>query len=78
MKIDHEAVLKRLKERVRKSFPLNCRVRMTKEAAQMFPKYKDALGTVVGYSHGISPSVRWDGRKTASGYHPDFVRRVRK
>jgi hypothetical protein len=75
-KIDHDAILKRLKEQVRERFPINCRVRMTAKAAKQWPKYAKVTGTVVRYGHGISPSVLWDGRKTDNGYHPDFLRRV--
>lgn len=30
-------------------------------------------GVVVAVSHLNYPTVKWDARKTASGYHPDFI-----
>lgn len=78
MRIDRDAVLKRIQTKLRRRFPIGCRVKMTREAASGWRKYAGVVGTVVrhGYS-GTSPVVLWDGRKTATGYHPDFLRRVR-
>ena len=72
MKIDHGAILKRMRTKMKKKFPINCRVRMTRVAAKQWPKYAQVTGTVVRHSNGISPCVLWDGRKTDSGYHPGF------
>ena len=61
--------------------PLGARVKMTRYAANMFPRYKGVLGTIVGHiSHGTggSPRVLWDGRKTDSSYAPWFILRVRE
>lgn len=78
MKIDYDAVLKRIQADMQRRFPIGCRVKMTREAAEQWPKYAGVLGTVVRHAHsGVSPSVQWDGRKTDSSYHPDFLRRVR-
>ena len=75
-RIDHAAVLKRIQAKLKKRFPIRCRVRMTAEAAKKWPKYACVTGTVVRHRYsGTSPSVLWDGRKTETGYHPDFLRR---
>ena len=77
-KYDHEAVLKRIQTKLRRRLPIGCRVRMTAEAAKQWPKYAGVMGTVVRHRYsGVSPSVLWDGRKTDTGYHPDFLRRIR-
>lgn len=77
-KIDHEAILKRIQIKLRRRFPIGCRVKMTREAASGWRKYAGVVGTVVRHRHsGMSPSVLWDGRKTDTSYHPDFLRRVR-
>lgn len=77
-KIDHEAVLKRIQIKLRHRFPIGCRVKMTREAASGWRKYAGVTGTVVRHGYnGASPFVLWDGRKTNTGYHPDFLRRVR-
>lgn len=72
----HQAALRRIRDRLEQRLPISCRVVMTDKAAQQWPKYKDIRGTIVDYEHGISPKVLWDGRKTAIGYHPDFIKRV--
>lgn len=36
----------------------------------------ERMGTVVKVDVFNSPTVLWDGRKTVSGYHPDFVEHV--
>lgn len=35
-------------------------------------------GTVMKVGEFNDPTVLWDGRKTTSSYHPDFVEPVRK
>ena len=37
------------------------------------PKHNDRGGVVTKVDEFNVPSVKWDGRKTASGYHPDFI-----
>ena len=79
MKFDHEAILKRIQAKLRRRFPIGCRVKMTREAADHWPKYKNVTGTIVRYANsGVSPCVLWDGRKTDTSYHPDFLRRTRR
>lgn len=79
MKIDHDAILDRIQRKLRRRFPIGSRVRMTREAAQQWPKYAKTSGTVVRYAYGgVSPFILWDGRKTGTSYHPDFLRRVRR
>lgn len=36
------------------------------------PKAKQS-GKVIKVSEFNSPTILWDSRKTASGYHPDFI-----
>lgn len=77
-KIDHDAILDRLQRRLRRRFPVGCRVKMTRDAAAQWPKYKKTVGTVTRYANSqVSPFVLWDGRKTGTSYYPDFLRRVR-
>jgi hypothetical protein len=61
---------------VKTRLPLKSRVIMEEEALAMFPRYRGVRGTVVGYAHGTSPKVLWDGRKTVASYAPWFIRRV--
>lgn len=76
-KIDHDAVLKRIRDKLKNRFPINCRVQLTAAAAKQWPKYAGVTGTIVRHGHsGTSPCVLWDGRKTDSSYHQDFLRRV--
>lgn len=77
--IDHVSVLKRIQAKLKRRLPIECRVRMTREAARIWPQYANIIGTVVRHSAGgTAPAVLWDGRKTETSYHPDFIRRVRK
>lgn len=69
-------ILARIKAKLDRNFPIGCRVRMSLAAARMWPRYARTIGTVVSHEHGVSPKVLWDGRKTASGYSPDFLVRV--
>jgi hypothetical protein len=60
-------------------FSVGDRVRFSAEgiAANLgWPKHNAALGTVVKVDEFNAPSVRWDHRKTASRYHPDFIEPV--
>lgn len=80
MAFDRDAVLARIRLRLERDFPLKCRVKLSKQgrAALIVPKkHFDRRGTVIGYSHGVSPNVLWDGRKTPKGYHPSFLECVR-
>jgi hypothetical protein len=57
------------------------RVRLSEEGrkARLRPKSKWAQrGTVLKVDKWNSPTVLWDGYKTASGYHPRFIVHVRK
>jgi hypothetical protein len=45
-------------------------------AAGLF-KEKHKRGIVVKVDEFNDPTVLWDHRKTASGYHPDFIEPVR-
>ena len=57
------------------------RVRLSEEGAEanIRPKSKrNQRGTVLRVDHFNSPTVLWDGYKTASGYHPRFIAPVRK
>jgi hypothetical protein len=77
---EYAAIVKRLRLRVRRRFPLNCQVRLSRKGLRhglFLRKGHGPLGTVVGYSAGISPNVLWDGRRTPAGYAPEFVSRVR-
>ena len=68
-----------LSQRMQDEFPLRSRVRLSERgrAANLVAKrHLDRRGTVTGYSAGSSPLVKWDGRKTASGYAPWFVERI--
>lgn len=76
--IRHQAALEQIRARLERDFPLQCRVVMTREAERNWPRYVGVIGTVVAYELGVSPKVLWDGRKTASSYHPAFLRRVEK
>lgn len=41
---------------------------------RIFPKSKfDQTGVVTKVDKFNSPTVLWEGRKTATGYYPDFV-----
>lgn len=43
-------------------------------AANIFPKTRhDQSGVVQMVDRFNSPTVLWDGRKTAKGYHPNFI-----
>lgn len=55
-------------------FRVGQRVRPSKEgiAACLFRIRPDRSGVVTKVDVN-TPTVLWDGRKTTSGYHPDFV-----
>lgn len=36
------------------------------------------IGTVIKVDQFNSPSVLWDGRRTSSAYHPDFIAVIKK
>lgn len=62
-------------------FKVGQRVRLSDygKAALLLPKCRrQTMGTVTKVDEFNSPSVRWDHRKTASGYHPDFIAPARK
>jgi hypothetical protein len=71
------AALTRIKKRLEKDFPIGSRVRLKAEARKMWPRYANSTGIVIRYYKGVSLMVQFDGRKTASGWHPDFFKRVR-
>ena len=68
-----DRTMRRIKSRLENDFPVGCRVRMSPLGAENFPRYVGKSGEVIGYEHGVSPKVRFDGNKTASGWHPDFL-----
>jgi hypothetical protein len=60
-------------------FKVGDRVRLTEYARQCFigTTYPpETTGTVTKVDRFNSPTVLWDHRKTASGYHPDFIEPV--
>jgi hypothetical protein len=61
-------------------FKVGDRVRLTEYARQCFivTRRPDATGVVVKVDQFNSPTVLWDHRKTASGYHPDFIEPIPK
>lgn len=77
VKIDHDALLDRIQRKLRRRFPVGCRVSMTRAGASAWPKYAKTLGTVIRYANSeVSPFVLWDGRKTGTSYHPNWLRRA--
>lgn len=56
-------------------FKVGQRVRPSAEgiAANLFKRRPNRSGIVQKVDRFNSPTVLWDGRKTASGYHPDFI-----
>lgn len=61
------------------------RVRLSREGqeAHLFPKTRlDQTGTVLKVDRFNSPTILWEGRKTASSYYAGFIepdrRRLRK
>jgi hypothetical protein len=61
----------------RYKFSVGQQVRLSEEgcAALIRPKSKrDNRGVVTKVDKFNSPTVRWKDRKTASSYHPDFIR----
>lgn len=71
------AALTRIKKRLEKDFPIGSRVRFKAEARKKWPRYANSTGIVIRYYKGVSLMVQFDGRKTASSWHPDFFKRVR-
>lgn len=60
----------------RHRFRVGQRVRLSPEARtrSLLPKCRrDATGIVTKVDEFNCPSVRWEHRKTASSYHPDFI-----
>jgi hypothetical protein len=72
-----QAALVRIRRRLERKFPIGSRVRLKAEWRRTWPKYAETTGTVVRYQNGVSLMVRFDGRKTASGWHPDLFKKVR-
>lgn len=57
-------------------FKVGQRVRPSTEGikAMIFPRTRhNQSGEVTKVDRFNSPTVLWEGRKTASGYHPDFI-----
>jgi hypothetical protein len=76
--MNRSAVMARIRVRLERDFPIGCRVQLSAlgRARQVVPKkHLDRHGTVVAYSHGVSPAVRWDGLKGAKGYAHEFLQR---
>jgi len=81
MSFDRKAVLARIRARLDRTFPIGCRVRLSRLGRKrnlVYAKHLDRQGEVVGYSHGVSPSVLWDGQKTPKGYATEFLSRIRR
>lgn len=60
----------------RHKFRVGQRVRLSQRGKVANIAYRchlDRPGVVAKVDEFNSPSVLWDGRKTASGYHPDFI-----
>lgn len=73
----YAAALARIKAKIRRRFPIGTTVRMNRRGEQQFPRYAGKRGKVVGYSSGVSPKVLWEHRRTADGWHEDFLTVVR-
>lgn len=59
-------------------FKVGQRVRLSARGKEQFllPMTKhDIGGTVIKVDEFNCPTVRWDHRRTASSYHPDFIER---
>lgn len=67
----------RIKKRIERDIPIGCRVCLKSQWRKRWPRYAHTRGTVTRYSKSVSLIVLFDGRKTASGYHPGFFKRVR-
>lgn len=60
----------------RHKFKVGQRVRVSAYGVEhniLPPHRRDTSGVVVKVDEFNSPSVRWDYRRTASGYHPYFI-----
>jgi hypothetical protein len=64
----------------RAPFKVGQRVKSSGEgnAATLFRGHEKRRGTVKAVDKFNCPTVLWDGRKTTSSYHPDFIDPVRK
>jgi hypothetical protein len=69
-------VSKMTHEQIQHSFPVGCKVTMTPLAKEQFTAYAKEVGTVLGYLHGNFPKVKFEGKKTVDGWHPDFLMRI--
>jgi len=61
-------------------FKIGQKVRLSKrgiEATLYVGVKAKRIGIVTRVDEFNSPTVLWEGRKTASGYHPDFIEPVR-
>ena len=78
MKTNYEDAMHRIQTKLKKQFPIGCRVKLTAAASKKFPKQTKAIGTVTYHSrNGTCLNILWDGRKTVTTYHRIFIRRVR-
>lgn len=75
-KIDVDAVLAEIERKLKRRFPIGCKVKMSPEGRRSFPNYADRIGEVVGYYQRVSPKVLFEGRVTSSSWHPDFLHRI--
>ena len=74
---DNDALARRKSDMLGKhKFRVGQKVRPSAEGikANIFPKTRQLQsGIVQKIDQFNSPTVLWDGRKTARGYHPDFI-----
>lgn len=68
--------IRRIKDRLLDEFPVGSSVTMSAEGEKNFPKYIGKSGEVTGYEKDVSVKVRFAGNKTASGWHPNWLKLI--
>jgi hypothetical protein len=62
---------------MRRDYPVGCRVRMSPFGRKTWPISADKKGKIVGYSRtNFSVHILWDGRKTTTNFHVDYIERI--
>lgn len=55
-------------------FPIGTKVKLSAEAARMFPRMKNEVGQVSAHTREGLPKITWTKRKTVDTFHPTLLR----
>lgn len=60
-------------EVLKHAFPVTRAVRLTKETAPMFPRYREQRGCVTGYTRDGKVKVLWSHRRSPDAWAPELI-----